>query len=142
MIRLRIRLALPMLLTLLFGCTRSSAIWIVNPATTANLEFGIALSRGSSQPVRSLGDIRVTNCSDERYPDVFWEVRTNHLNGPSPIRIRYGVAPAGFETFLASKPLPSGCYSVHIEGEATSASTKFEVRADGSVAELPRGQPT
>jgi hypothetical protein len=122
---------------------RRSVIWVVTPATAATLEFGLAQNRESTQPVEFLHDIRVTGCHDpSSYPDVFWEVTTNRLTAPAPMRIRYGVAPKGFETFVSSKPLPRGCYEVQVDGEAISATTRFEVAADGSVAELPRGRTT
>jgi hypothetical protein len=131
------------LLLLLSGCTRRSVIWVVTPATAVMLEFGLAQTREGTQPVEFLQDIRVTGCHDpSSYPDVFWEVTTNRLTGPAPMRIRYGVAPRGFETFVASKPLPHGCYVMEVHGEAFSATTRFEVTADGSVSELPRGQAT
>lgn len=125
-----------LLLLLLTQCMEKAAIWILPGATSTQLTFGIARVRGSARPVVDLRSLSVKTCYTEGQDQIsMWTLSGQPPNAKEvPTRIIYGLPPAGFVPTQPPAVLTQGCYEASVSGHGVSASVRFLVNADGSIA--------
>ena len=114
------------------SCQPRTAIWIIPGSTVTALEFGISDARESSKGIR-FGYLRINPCEGRDYgpTGATWflseiSVRSSYVN-----RVRYGVAPLGYQTEQGPDTLRPGCYRATISGSHVD----FLVQVDGTIVE-------
>jgi hypothetical protein len=126
------------------GCTmRKSAVWVEPGSSVQHLVFGVAKSRGGSEPVAHLNYFAVKTCyATGAVQRTLWESRGQVPSGQHPpTRIEYGTAPRGFVNRVGPTPLRPGCYEGLISGNGISGTARFNVTADGSIVEQRESVP-
>ena len=129
---------LVMLVPLLAGCMRPSAVWVEPGSTRENLRFSIGKSLRSHAPIDNLNFVRVSACGvgkGERTvrERVLW--LASGFASPDALAgtFAYGSPPHGLVTRRAPEDLRPGCYVIDISGEGISAAACFEVDGQGVV---------
>jgi hypothetical protein len=121
----------------LAACPQRSAIWLVQPATSRELVFALGKYKGKEEPVRFYY-LSIESCasSSGQVRARPWMIGEGANGAPavSPVRVRYGEVPSGFEARGVAQPLKAGCYVARTGG---SGSVRFDVSPTGEVIERP-----
>ncbi len=123
--------ALPVVVVLVAGCPRKTAVWVAPNSTSTRLVFGVATKRGGDEPIGP-GSLAVHPCGTAAKSAALWALSTDSGAVSVPLSLAYGEEPAGHHTTIGPKPLTMGCYRANVSG---TGSTEFEVLANGSVVE-------
>lgn len=116
----------------ILGCPPRRRIWVAPGSTMDKLEFTLSVRKGDSTPINTDG-VTMFACLEKSSPMMrtFWSIVSEVAR---PIhRLQYGVAPAGFRTEVAARPLLPGCYEV---AAGNAGSVVFQIDSIGNVKEL------
>ena len=121
------------------GCMRRSAVWVEDGSTRERLQIWVAATREARGPIPSLSLVRIGRCGDWPNVQMVWEAAGDLVDSGKAEAFLYGRPPAGLTSRRGPAPLEAGCYIVEVSGTGVSASTCFEVEADGRVTPLRGG---
>jgi hypothetical protein len=114
------------------ACPQKTAVWIEPGSTVKHLVFNVGPKRGRTG-LKGLGYLRIYPCGGPTAgPGATWVAGVDYGSGVVH-QVLYGQVPPGF-TASEAQPLEPGCYMAAISG---TGRTRFEVRPDGDVIEIP-----
>ena len=134
-------LRLLVVLGLAAGCMRQSAVWLEPGSTLEHLRFGYGARRGSHEPLDDLQLVQVAACGvgprERRVGErVLWLASGNVSDATALAgAVSYGEPPRGLVTRRGPERLAPGCYVFSISGNGISASTCFEISAQGGITQ-------